>query len=343
MDIVYVDPGYGKLMESNNELTYVENATYNPYSGVAFAPAGSSGARAHFPNLDFTFEPTGQFYKKVWSVKLSIYSDGTGLLHVGFTRAASSTNPDVGVNISSNSCSINRYVDDSTVYEFNFTGGFSAGFHNISVTLALTADATGSGISYTRTNTIEVDDEVDYQTYTTTTALNTPSYIVLGFGSGNHYYVSNVLIGQAAYEGEVSTDGSDDIPSDDGIPADTPIYRLPLGTPITNGFELNENGEYVAKTNGSTLLQTVNANDLITAHGNQPINHIVAYGNPGYRVGGAVSAATGISKSGNIITPHGSCELSFDKTSHIYKAWAIDNGSSFSSINGLQVGWQTGE
>lgn len=338
MDIVHVDPGYGKLMESNNELEYVENSTYNPTSGVAFTTAGSSGARAHFPNLDFTFEPSAQFHKKVWSVKLSIYSDGSGILHIGFNRAATSTNPDVGVNISSNSCSINRYVEDSTESVFNFIKGFSAGFHNISVTYSLTADGTSGGISYTRTSTIDVDDNVDFQTYTTATTLTPPSYLLLGFGSGKHYYVSNVLVGQASYSG----DGTGSIPSDDGIPADTPIYRLPLGTPITD-FTEGDDGEYVATANGQTLLQAVNSSTLITTHGNCPINHIVAYGAPGYRVGSAVSSATGISKEDNTITSHGTHTLSFDKLAHVYDVWKIGDGNTFSDINGLQVGWRAGE
>ena len=333
MDIVHVDPGYGRLMESNNALEYVENTTYNPYSGVAFTTAGSSGARAHFPNLDFDFTPTAQIYKKVWSVKLSIYSDGTGILHVGFTRAASSTDPDVGVDINSNSCSIKRYVDDSAAYEFNFIKGFSAGFHNISITLALTVE----GTTYTRTNTIDVDNVVDYQTYTTTTAPAIPRYIVLGFGGGKHYYISNILVGQASYEG----DGTGDIPSDDGIPANTPIYRLPLGTPATN-FTAGTD-EYIATANGQTLLSATNADDLIETHGNQPVNHIVVYGAPGYRVGSNVTSATGISKSGDAITSHGNITLDFDKTMHIYDVWEIAEGNTFNSIKDLQVGWRAGE
>ena len=48
MEIFYVDPGYGKdmTMISGEELTYVENDTYNPYSGVAFT---GSSCIAKFP------------------------------------------------------------------------------------------------------------------------------------------------------------------------------------------------------------------------------------------------------------------------------------------------------
>ena len=96
MEIVHVDPGYGKLMESNNELTYLENDEYNPTSDVAFT--ATQGGRTTFPNLDFTFEPSGQFYKKVWSLKFSVF-DPYGI-NVGFADNWNGT-PDVGVDFSS--------------------------------------------------------------------------------------------------------------------------------------------------------------------------------------------------------------------------------------------------
>ena len=103
------------------------------------------------------------------------------------------------------------------------------------------------------------------------------------------------LVGQAAYEG----DGTGSIPSDGGILADTPIYRLPLGISITD-FTAGDNGEYIGTANGQTLLQTVNAATLITTHGTH--------------------------------------SLSFNKLAHVYDVWKIGDGNTFSDINGLQVG-----
>ena len=341
MDIVHVDPGYGKVLQSysGTGTTFVENDEYNPYSGVAFTHEGNGGGvYARLPNIDFTFEPNSQFYKKVWSLKLSVYTPGSGVFNAGFSTVASGSPIHGSVRISSEFYSILRYVDGTQLPETH--SNFSAGFHNISITLALTADGTASDTSYIRTTTIDVDGVVDFQTYAMTTApMYLPKYALVHFGGGSdHYYVSNVLAGQASYEG----DGTGSIPSDDGIPANTPVYRLPLGTPVTD-FEAGEDGMYIAKENGQTLLQTVNASSLVTAHGNRPINHIVAYGNPGYRVGTAVTAATGISKEGSVITPHGTHTLSFEKDMHVYDVWKIAEGSTFNDINGLQVGWRAGE
>ena len=113
-------------------------------------------------------------------------------------------------------------------------------------------------------------------------------------------------------------------------------------TPITN-FTQGDDGEWIGTENGQTLLQTTNADNLISTFGNQPVNHIVVYGNPGYRVGSTVARATGISKSGGTIEAHGTQDLNFDKTMHVYDVWEIAEGNKFSTINDLQVGWRAGE
>ena len=209
----------------------------------------------------------------------------------------------------------------------------------------MTVDSTKEVPEYLRTTTIEVDNVVDFQTYTTTTKPNLPQYALFHFGgSSSHYYVSNVLVGQASYDG----DGTDDIPSDDGIPANTPVYRLPLGAPEEIDFEAGEDGEYIAKENGKKLLQTVYTGDtsdptsLIYKFGNRPITHVVSYGNPGYRVGTAVTEATGLSKVNESGAQHGTHELSFDKTMHIYDIWKLTQHKSFAALNGVKVGWLSG-
>ena len=350
MDIVHVDPGYGKFMRNVNiagneygTFEYVENATYNPYSDVAFTVI--SGNILVLPNLDFTFEPTaGQLYKKVWSVKFSVYmNSNVSGFSAGFSDTTNSggiNNIDVGVSLGNTSSRIAkfiRFVSGATEEkEIQNPLPTTAGFHNVSITYSVTSEATGNTYS---SSTIMIDDEVDFQYSAGFAYVPQIFYFNYAIAAFQKFYVSNVLAGQASYEG----DGTGSIPSDDGIPANTPVYRLPLGTPDTNGFELNEDGIYVANTNGSTLLQTVNASSLVTTHGNRPVNHIVAYGNPGYRVGTAVTAATGISKSGNVITPHGTHTLSFEKDMHVYDVWKIAEGSTFNDINGLQVGWRAGE
>ena len=339
MEIVHVDPGYGRLMElwTNTELEYVENSAYNPTSGVAFTC--TSGAWCYFPNFDFTFEPTGQFYKKVWSLKFSFYSESGGFA-VGFTHASNAIgSSDVGLVFSNQKVRARRYVDGNAIVqqeyisEENFTG-----FHNVSITYAVTAEGAGN---YLSVSTITYDDITDEQVCTWAEVPFIPSYAGLEFyiSGQNSVFISNVLLGQATYDG----DGTSGIPSDDGIPADTPIYRLPLSTPPITNFTEGEDGEWVGKENGQTLLQTTNANNLTATWGDQPVNHIVVYGAPGYRVGSAVTTATGISKANDTIESHGSHALSFYKTIHVYDVWEIAEGNTFSSINDLQVGWRAGE
>ena len=335
MEIVHVDPGYGKMMElySNTELEYVENSTYNPTSGVAFTC--TSGGASFFPNFDFNFEPKGQFYKKVWSLKFSFYADG-GAFYVGFTHAQNAiATSDAGLQFGTSNVRARRYVEGRVQDEI--IAESVNGFHNVSITYSLTAEGAGNYISAT---TIIFDDITDFQIYTSAEETFIPSYAGLSFAiSGqNHIFISNVLLGQATYEG----DGTGDIPSDDGIPANTPIYRLPTGATDTD-FTAGEDGEYIGTTNGQTLLQTVDASTLITNFGDKPINHIVAYGAPGYRVGSAVTRATGISKSDDDITSHGTHELSYVKDAHVYDVWEIGNESTFSDINGLKVGWRAGD
>lgn len=339
MEIVHVDPGYGKLMLPNADVfESVESATFNPTSGVAFTSKGSY-ARS-FPNLDLSFDPpdTAQVYKKVWSVKLSAYGDSSGNYSVGLCTNSQSSAIHVGIQVSSGAYAWYTNVGEGTVSATQGIGSFSSeGMHNLSVTFSLRAERKTGGTEYFITNTLILDDEVKFEN-NTTTAL--PSWVGdtlnLHFSNSHKIYVSNILVGQAVY------DGQGDEPSDDGIPANTPIYRLPTGTPITN-FTQGDDGEWIGTENGQTLLQTTNADNLISTFGNQPVNHIVVYGNPGYRVGSTVARATGISKSGGTIEAHGTQDLNFDKTMHVYDVWEIAEGNKFSTINDLQVGWRAGE
>ncbi|MBQ6296629.1 MAG: hypothetical protein IJK81_02920 [Selenomonadaceae bacterium] len=238
----------------------------------------------------------------------------------------------MGLEFSSSKVNARRYIDGA-VKEDQIAEN-SIGFHNVSITYAVTADNTGNYIS---TSAIIFDDITDFQTYTSETVPDIPQYAGFSFAisAWNHVYISNVLVGQVFYSGN----GTGSIPSDNGIPADTPIYRLSLGTPITD-FTAGDKGEYIGTAN---VLQAVNASSLITTHGNRPINHIFAYGDLGYRVGSAVSSATGIYKSDNNINSHGTHTLSFDKTAHIYDVWKIGDGNTLSDINGLQVSWRAGK
>ena len=185
-----------------------------------------------------------------------------------------------------------------------------------------------------------VDDFINFYVCSVDTLPAFPQYAICIFGitDKDKAFVSNVLVGQASYD----SDGTDDIPSDDGIPANTPVYRLPLVAPEEIDFEAGEDGEYIAKANGKKLLQTVDTSTLIERFGNRPLTHVVSYGNPGYRVGTAVTEATGLSKVNESGAQHGTHELSVDKTMHIYDIWKLTQHKDFAALNGVKVGWLSG-
>ena len=337
MDIVHVDPGYGIFKNSTYVPPYVENDTINPTSSFAFHPNGTQLLRGAFPNLDFTFTPTaGRLLKKVWSVKATVYYSGSGSVALGFSKdAVISSSINVGVKFDSGK---------ATFYYYNPSNGsrtneqadmeITAGSYNLSVTYSITADGTNS---YNKTNIIYIGATQKYATHDYTNLSEIPKNLLLQMNANANNYVSNILVGQDSYDG----DSNGPAPSDEGIPYNTPIYRLPLGNPVTN-FTTGENGEYVGTANGQTLLQTINTSGLSASLRNANINRIVAYGYPGYCVGSAVTSATGISKSGSTVTAHGTHALSEMPTSYVCDIWAIEEDSTLSDINGLQVGWRAG-
>ena len=168
---------------------------------------------------------------------------------------------------------------------------------------------------------------------TTTTKPNVQKSFSLYFANNHQIYVSNVLAGVATYAG----DGTD-IPSDEGIPVDTMIYKLSLGTPTSDSTFTKNGDEYVANTTGKNLLQSIT-----TSTGSQTVNHLVVYGNPGYMVGSRVTQAAGISRAagGTITQPGKKRDLSYETDAHVCDFWKIDD-TTLSNLYGLQVGWRAG-
>lgn len=344
MEIVYVDPGYGRLMLPDADKFEFEKSTiYNPTSDVAFTSTVSC-TRA-FPNLDLKFDPPGtaQIYKKVWSVKLTAHGKSAGRVSLGVTDDQDSGGTVINSGIDVRPNVINWRIHDGTTTtetqqnKLNDTSFSSAGTHNLSVTFSLTAAQKTSGTEYTITNTLILDNEVKFATNTTATKPNVGKYFALYLANNHQIYVSNVLAGVTTYEG----DGTN-MPSDDGIPADTMIHRLSLNAPTSDSNFTKNGDEYVANSNGQILLQQINSTKDAT--GSDPaVNHLVVYGNPGYHVGSRVTQAAGISRAagGTIAQPGKKRDLSYETDAHVCDFWKISD-TTLSNLYGLQVGWRAG-
>lgn len=338
MEIVYVDPGYGRLMLPNADVfEYENNPDYNTTSEVAFTSKGSY--TRSFPDIDLSFNPssTAQIYKKVWSVKLTAYGKSAGRFSLGVNEDDDSGGSAIqlGIDVRPNVINWYTYNGTTTTYtqqdklgENSFS---SAGTHNLSVTLSLTATQKTSGTEYTITNILMLDDAFEIATNTTTTKPNVQKSFSLYFGAHHQVYVSNVLAGVATYAGNGT-----DIPSDEGIPVDTMIYKLSLGTPTSDSTFTKNGDEYVANTTGKNLLQTIT-----TSTGSQTVNHLVVYGNPGYTVGVSVPKAAGIYRptSNSPINQAGKKRvLSSNPDAHVCDFWKI-NDTTLGNLYGSQVGW----
>ena len=368
MEIVYVDPGYGKLVAYptpsvyTGRLTWVKNKAYNPTSDVAFTHDSDDNYATTFPTyallpdvLDFD-QPNnrtavaGKYVKKVCSLKcLAYFASGTKTLEIGFNQSYG--NPIVaGVSFSTLnngniSCKLTAFTKTETI-----SGSANNYLCDISITYSYAYDAR-STTKYIRSGSVTVSGfsksvtATDENETSTLPTYQAPKCCVLYRGIGTpHPYVSNVLVGQGYYE----ADGND-IPEGKGIPVDTRIYRLTTSATNNSGFSTRtietevasvfggqtmkeSNTEYYTNTNGAKLLQQ------ISSSGDTPANHIVVYGNPGYREGANVTEATGMEGT----AAKGTRTLSAEQDAHICDWWKDGNATTFSSLYGKYVGWKAG-
>lgn len=369
MKIVYVDPGYGKLVAYptssvyTGRLTWVKNETFNPTSGVAFTHdsdvnyASTRPTYALLPDDVFDFSlPTaveGKITKKVLSLKCTIYYIPDSILELGFPVNLQITGSP-WVTFSSTGCTLCAYSGNPNVIKSYSATSYPKytveGLHDVSMTYSMECDARTGSLSITRKRSIklsgfnnaegcvELTDSRDGST-----SVNSPSMCVLYRSIGKpHSYVSNVLVGQAYYEGN-----GDDMPLYEGIPLDTRIYRLTTGATDTTfanrtietevasvfGGETTKerNTEYFTSSVGSRLRQQ------ITSSGNTPANHVVVYGNPGYTEGGIITKATGIDN-----TTHNARTLSTEQDAHICDWWKYEKAETLNDLYGKYVGWMAG-
>lgn len=329
MDIVYIDPGYGKgfTVTYGTNISYVENETYNPINGIAFTgnPTSSSpnnGCTIVFPTPPALLTAPNTYFVKRLSCRFSAYLDLQPNQKLGFGCGYTASNGLVTgtcvAQIGQESCSC--YVSSESVTTVDGLSSI-AGIHNVAFT-ACSVNTNKNSANNFFTNNKSIICDVDGNTFSKEQAVEISSatgfaryaqypfsdyiYFRIPDSQTNVCYISNIIV-------TISIETSETAQSTSQLPllsGETLPVRLPLGAPVTT-FTAGDNGEYIGTENGQTLLQAVNASQAITQYGgNQPINHIVAYGNPSYRVGSGITQASGISESDGTITSHGTTELS---------------------------------
>ena len=116
------------------------------------------------------------------------------------------------------------------------------------------------------------------------------------------------------------------------------VIILPTSGVVTDMTD-NQDGTYTANEAGQTLLQTVNATDLITQYGrNSRITSIAPAGIPAYNNSGALSLV-GIDKISGTITEHDTIALSTNSLSGAFDLWNTNN-LTIGDLDGKQIGWK---
>lgn len=327
MDIVHVDPGYGKGY-TGADLTCVESEEYNPDNGVAFTANGGVGA---IPIPDSFYSST--MYNRVLSCRFSAYLDlnSSSEFIVGLRNSKGTTFCNY-VKFTSSKCEC-LYGISSSIRTMTVSESPTKGLHNFVISIcleALSSDVTPYyGYIY-----MDFDGETKNAIWGSSTS-NVDQilglrkiYFSFPNSETNICYVSNVIVATA-------TGTADPI-----LTSETKLVRLPLSTPPTGDFLSVGDGEYVGNTAGQKLLQTINASDAITKYGaTSKVSHLVTYGAPGYRVGSNIETAYGISEEDGTITQQGSCSLSTDTNGSAVVAWETPS-TTLNDVDGLKVGWQ---
>lgn len=328
MVLDYIDPGYGnKMLNSDgtalaDNITIVENDTYNPFGGVAFT---CTNGNAMLP-VSMVIMPTTSGIFNTMSLKFSVYCgkniDVANSLVAGFYGAYTSNNtiyPLWGsVHINDN----NFYMDVFRGASNVLIGDVDEGFHNITVSITQGRRDTMNEI----TTTVHVDNIGKSATFSS--HVNNPWYIparcYINLPSSDHY-VSNVIYGRGGI-----------------LSPQLQVVKLPISKALLDGMKLSEDkSHYIATSVDQSCLLTIDTAELAKTYDtNLPVSHIVVGGYPCYAQNGAANI-TGISKENGEVTTHGSCSVSNDSLGAASTFWALED-KKISDLANIQVGWKAG-
>lgn len=350
MEIIYIDPGYGKgVTDGGQTLTCVESDNYNPINGVAYTfSVPQTDSPMHFLPIPTSAlaVPTvsdGQFFTKIISFKCSVYLDLAYPydFFAGFQKNLSDTVDFDYVMIGSRGCTVKGKISSQS-YSKKITSGAVKGLHDIVISISLVKYQYGNSAAFYITLTFDIDGDI-YSPRTGVTSLESAPF---GNGifvspaalTGGTCYVSNIIVASSTEISDTSPEVTSPAPI---LSSDTTLIKLPLSTPPSGNFSAEGDGKYVGTASGQQLLQTIDATDLITKFGGDTkVNNLIVYGNPGYRTGNGITTAYGGYVDGSFYTS-GSCTLSADPNAIASVAWdETTNNRTLDDLDGLQVGWK---
>lgn len=310
----YINPGYGALTGDSSVQTF-ESFTYNPTNGVAFQKVNDT-IKIPLPQA-FTTDIYGRF---------DLYFNTTSLYNFAFGAFSNYTTSDnyskcIGVRINNSAVRLSdgRYYSNTTekMVQLKSYSLNSIWFHwhfeeNI-------ADSSGEMI----VNGTYITDKPQHSQFT--------------FSSDKLFFITTPSAGNAGDKVFIS----ELIVSDEYISPKEKIIAIPTSTTITD-MTAGASGIYIADAANQTLLQSVDVAELIQNYGaDSAITGIELVGNPAYRTGEAIATLTALSKSGNVITEHDTCQLSEDTLSAITAGWGL-SGVTISDLQNMQFGWKAG-
>ena len=318
MNIIHIDPGYGKGIDG---ATYVENEAYNSYNGVAFTkPGGDVTLPVSSSVLALSSLVSTQ---RAVTLRFSVYLNlnAGAVFTAGFKSSATYLNVDSSYN-GFHDIALTKYASYVRTYDWviNTIVNEKRTLNHYSI-----KDIDGNSSTFDSQSINSTGQITDSKL---ASVFGNALYFTFPAASEGECYVSNVIVTIGVFASEVLSSGS-------------LLAPLTLSTPPEGDFSSVGGGEYVGNASGQKLLQTIDTTDAVAKFGAaSKVSHLVVYGNPGYRVGSNITEAYGISKDGNSsITSHGSCELSTGTDATAIVAWETPD-TKLSDLDGLKVGWQ---
>ena len=310
----YINPGYVSLLDSDGQATATQiTDSSQSKTGIAFKQTSSTAGvtLSNFAEGDEFWARFDVFIPNNTGGYFACYAPKC--VSTGFSFAfPSSSNVNYYIN------AIRRNSNYSLTYGTENDLGINKNGVNIFV-FHLTYSS-GSG-DY---GVIEVS--VNGDTYTSTSG-NSVSYTSNESNKAKLYttnagvYFSNVIFSNA----EISSKEQ--------------AVALPISGTETD-MTLGENGIYVADAADQTILQSVDVTDLITNYGaGSKVTGISVVGNPAYKTATGLAKLTGISKSGNTVTTHGTVKLSSDTSAFVMDSWSLSD-TTITDLQNMKFGWK---
>ena len=325
MVLDYIDPGYGnKMLNSDgtalaDNITIVENYTYNPFGGVTFT---SDNAFMRLPIGTISL-PTTANEHIISCLKFSVYCEDTSAnANPTFAAGFNHSTYYWHVQIRNNQWYMNVATGDSDTLYTSVIGSVNKGFHNVVVSLDQTKTTLNKYITTTKVN---VDGIIRTHSHEyANPQFYHPQNCYMAFYTAG-LYVSNVIYGRGGI-----------------LSPQLQVVKLPISKALLDGMKLSEDkSHYIATSVDQSCLLTIDTAELAKTYDtNLPVSHIVVGGYPCYAQNGAANI-TGISKENGEVTTHGSCSVSNDSLGAASTFWALED-KKISDLANIQVGWKAG-